>query len=130
MSYKLGIIILSVRDLQQARAFYSQKLGQPVLAEMSNDHFIVVALSNGCLVGLSQLAPGQSVQPGAVEIGLEVPDVDAAWRDWQALGLTGTRTRPARGASVTSPANTDFGRSFDAHDPDGNPLSIYQLAQR
>jgi catechol 2,3-dioxygenase-like lactoylglutathione lyase family enzyme len=117
MSYKLGIVILSVRDLQQSRAFYSQKLGQPVLEQMSDDHFIVVALANGSLIGLSQLAAGQTVQPGAVEIGLEVPDVDAAWRDWQAQGLTG----------MTDPANTDFGRSFDAHDPDGNPLSIYQL---
>jgi predicted enzyme related to lactoylglutathione lyase len=120
MSYKLGIVILSVHDLQRATDFYSQKLGQPVLPEMSDDHFVVVALANGCLVGLSQLAPGQAVQPGAVELGLEVADVDATWRSWQALGLTG----------MTDPADTPFGRSFDAHDPDGNPLSIYQLAQR
>ena len=119
MRYNLGIIILSVRDLAAARAFYSEKLGQPVLPEMSNDHFVMVALSNGCLVGLSQLAAGQTVQPGAVEIGLEVDDVDATWRDWQAQGITG----------ATEPADTDFGRGFEAHDPDGNPLSIYQLAQ-
>jgi len=117
MRYNLGIIILSVRDLAASRAFYSQKLGQPVLPEMSDDHFLVVALSNGCLVGLSQLAPDKTVQPGAVEIGLEVDDVDATWRDWQAQGLTG----------LTNPADTDFGRAFEAHDPDGNPLSIYQL---
>ena len=117
MTYNLGIIILSVRDLGQARKFYSEQLGNPVVKEMSDDHFVVVALSNGGLVGLSQLAPGKTVQPGAVEIGLEVPDVDAAWSDWQAQGITGT----------TEPADTDFGRSFDAHDPDGNPLSIYQL---
>ena len=120
MSYKLGIVILSVRDLQQSQAFYSQKLGQPVLEEMSDDHFLVVALSNGCLVGLSQLAPGKSVQPGAVELGLEVADVDAAWRDWQAKGFTG----------MTDPADTPFGRAFDAHDPDGHPLTVYQLASR
>ena len=120
MSYKLGIVILSVRDLEQSKAFYSQKLGQPVLAEQSDDHFVVVALSNGCLVGLSQLAPGQAVQPGAIELGLEVADVDAAWREWRAKGLTG----------MTDPADTPFGRAFDAHDPDGNPLSIYQLARR
>ncbi len=120
MTYKLGIAILSVRDLQPATDFYSQKLGLPVLPELSDDHFVVVALANGCLLGLSQLAPGQVVQPGAVEAGLEVEDVDAAWREWQALGLTGT----------TRPADTDFGRSFDAHDPDGHPLSIYQLARR
>jgi len=50
---------------------------------------------------------------------LEVDDVDATWRDWQAQGLTG----------LTNPADTDFGRAFEAHDPDDNPLSIYQLAQ-
>jgi catechol 2,3-dioxygenase-like lactoylglutathione lyase family enzyme len=118
MSYQLGIIILSVRDLQQSRAFYSQKLGLPPVAQLSDDHFQVVALANGSLMGLSQLTPGQASQPGAVEIGLEVPDVDAAWRDWQTQGLTG----------MTDPANTDFGRAFEAHDPDGHPLSIYQLA--
>ena len=117
MSYKLGIVILSVRDLQQSRAFYSHKLGQPVVDQMSDDHFLVIALANGSLMGLSQVPAGQAIQPGSVEIGLEVPDVDAAWRDWQAQGLTG----------MTDPANTDFGRSFDAHDPDGHPLSIYQL---
>ena len=117
MSYKLGIIILSVRDLQRATDFYSQKLGQPVVPEMSDDHFVVVALANGCLAGLSQLAPDKTVQPGAVELGLEVTDVDATWRNWQAIGLSG----------MTDPADTPFGRSFDAHDPDGNPLSIYQL---
>ena len=95
-------------------------LGLPVLPELSDDHFVVVALANGALLGLSQLAPGQTAQPGAVEVGLEVEDVDTAWREWQALGLTG----------MTHPANTDFGRSFDAHDPDGHPLSIYQLARR
>ena len=120
MSYNLGIIILSVRDLQQAREFYSHKLGQPVVPELSDDHFLVVALSNGGLVGLSQLPVGKTVQPGAVEIGLEVPDVDITWREWQSQGLTG----------MTDPADTDFGRSFDAHDPDGNPLSIYQLGKR
>ena len=118
MSYKLGIVIVSVRDLQQSKNFYSQKLGQPVLEEQSSDHFVTIALANGCLVGLSQLAPDKTVQPGAVELGLEVADVDATWRDWKAKGLNG----------MTDPADTPFGRSFDAHDPDGNPLSIYQLA--
>jgi len=117
MSYKLGIVILSVRDLQQSKAFYSQKLGQPVLEDQSSERFITIALANGCLIGLSPLAPGQAVQPGAVELGLEVADVDAAWRDWRAKGLAG----------MTDPADTPFGRAFDAHDPDGNPLSIYQL---
>ena len=119
MSYKLGIVILSVRSLEQSRDFYAHTLGQPVVPEMSDDHFLVVALANGGLLGLSQLPAGQSVQPGAVEIGLEVPDVDTTWRAWRAQGLTG----------MTNPADTDFGRSFDAHDPDGNPLSIYQLAR-
>jgi predicted enzyme related to lactoylglutathione lyase len=120
MSYKLGIAILSVRDLQQSKNFYSQKLGQPVLEDQSSEHFVTIALSDGSLLGLSPLAPGQSVQPGAIELGLEVPDVDAAWRDWKSKGLTG----------MTDPVDTPFGRSFDAHDPDGNPLSIYQLARR
>ena len=117
MRYNLGIILLSVRDLPASREFYSLKLGLPVVPQLSDDHFVVVALANGGLVGLSQLAPDRPLQSGAVELGLEVPDVDAAWREWQAAGLVG----------MTAPADTDFGRSFDAHDPDGHPLSIYQL---
>ncbi len=120
MTYKLGIAILSVRNLQQSADFYSQKLGLPILPGMTSDHFITLALANGCLLGLSQLAPDQTVQPGAVEVGLEVEDVDTTWREWQARDLTG----------MTSPSDTDFGRSFDAHDPDGHPLSIYMLARR
>ena len=117
MRYNLGIVILSVRDLATAQNFYSHQLGLPIVPALTSDHFVVVALANGSLIGLSQLAPDQTVQPGAVEIGLEVADVDATWRDWQAHGLTG----------ATDPVDTDFGRAFDAHDPDGNPLSIYQL---
>jgi hypothetical protein len=35
---------------------------------MSDDHFLVVALANGGLLGLSQLPAGQTVQPGAVRM--------------------------------------------------------------
>src|SRR5262249_49159405 len=120
MSYNLGIIILSVSDLQQAREFYSHKLGLPEVPELTDDHFIAVATANGGLLGLRLAGFGPSAKPGAVEIGLEVDDVDATWRDWQAKGLT----------DITAPADTPFGRACDAHDPDGHPLSIYHLEKR
>jgi catechol 2,3-dioxygenase-like lactoylglutathione lyase family enzyme len=120
MSYNLGIVILSVSDLQKSRDFYSHKLGLPVVEEQSSEHFIAMAPANGGLIALSPVAPGKAVQPGGVELGLEVADVDATWREWRRLGLSG----------MSEPADTPFGRSFDAKDPDGHPLSIYQLGKK
>ena len=119
MSYTFRIVILHVSDLQKSSDFYSQKLGMPMIPELSDEHFTAVAPAEGSLIGLTRAKPGEAVRPGSIELGLEVADVDATWRQWRGLGVSG----------MTEPADTPFGRSFDAQDPDGHPFSVFQMRQ-
>ena len=54
-----------------------------------------------------------------VEIGFQVPNVDPAWQDWHAKGVP----------ELTAPVKTPFGRIFEARDPDGYPLNVYELSR-
>jgi predicted enzyme related to lactoylglutathione lyase len=53
-----------------------------------------------------------------VEIGFQVPNVEPAWHDWHAKGIP----------MLTVPAQTPFGRLFEARDPDGYRLNVYELS--
>jgi predicted enzyme related to lactoylglutathione lyase len=53
-----------------------------------------------------------------VEIGFQVPNVEPAWHDWHAKGIP----------MLTVPAQTPFGRIFEARDPDGYHLNVYELS--
>ncbi|MDP9371394.1 MAG: VOC family protein [Chloroflexota bacterium] len=123
MSYALGIVNLFVRDLERAKAFYTQTLGLPVIAELSGPTFVALRLAHGSPIALQSAAtvpPGLAGEPGGVEIGLEVEDVDSVWRDWTAKGVR----------VLEEPHDQPFGRTFRARDPEGYLLNVYRLAQR
>ncbi len=120
MSYTLGITIIYVRDIQKVTQFYTEIMGLPVVKEQSSDTFVALATAGGALVALQDASRNKSyekVNAGGIELGFEVEDVDATWRDWQAKGAQ----------TLTSPADFPFGRAFDAQDPEGHLISIYKL---
>lgn len=123
MQYGLGIVALFVRDLPRSEAFYTETLGLPKIAELSGPTFVALRPAHGSPIALqdaSTVSPDQAEAPRGFELGREVEDVDAVWRDWAGKGVT----------IVDEPRDYPFGRAFLAHDPEGHRLNVYRLARR
>jgi predicted enzyme related to lactoylglutathione lyase len=120
---KMGIVILYVRDIQKAKAFYTEVVGLPVIEEQSDVNFIMLRPTEGSLLALediSVLPAGQAKEPGSIEVGLEVADADAVWQRWKSHGVE----------MVTELEDKPFGRTFLAKDPEGHYLTVYAPGQR
>lgn len=114
----LGITILYVRDVEKAKAFYTDFVGLPVDAQQSDANFVIFKTDNGSLFALEDVAISdgdKSGKPGSVEIGFRMNGVDGIWKGWKAQGIQ----------MVTDPATKPFGRTFTAKDPDGHYVTIY-----
>lgn len=134
MSYKLGIAIIYVRDIKKMTEFYTQVLGLAVVQEQTAETFVTLATAGETWIALADIAgPWVSrklnllaakhettITPVSMELSLEVEDVDATWREWQAKGVL----------TLTTPQDFPFGRAFDAQDPEGHLLNIYKLRAR
>lgn len=119
----LGLVILYVRDIAAAQAFYTDVLGLTVVEALSGPTFVSLRPAGGSLVALQDRAtakfpPKDEVGAGGVELSFAVDDVDATWQRWQQHGVT----------LVTEPMDLPFGRYFMARDPEGYYLSVYRLA--
>lgn len=123
MHYSLGIVSLYVRDLGRARAFYTETLGLPEVPELSGPTFVALRPAGGALIAVQDMTtvpPELAGAPGGFELGLEVDNVDAVWRDWTAKGVR----------ILEEPVDRPFGRTFLAQDPEGHLLNVYRLADR
>jgi predicted enzyme related to lactoylglutathione lyase len=120
----LGFVVLYVRDLDKAKAFYTDVLGMTVVEAVSGPTFVTLRPAGGSLLGLqdktaSRLPPGREDQPGTMELSFEVDDVDGTWTRWKEQGVE----------LVTDPIDLPFGRYFLARDPEGHYLSAYRFTQ-
>jgi predicted enzyme related to lactoylglutathione lyase len=121
----LGFVVLYVREMDKARAFYTQLLGMRVVEAVSGPTFVTLRPAGGSLIGLQDKAAsvvpaGREEGPGSMELSFEVDDVDDTWRRWKEQGVE----------LGTDPMDLPFGRYFLAKDPDGHYLSVYRFAQR
>ncbi len=121
----LNYVIVYVRDLDKAKAFYTEALGLIAVEDLSGPAFVTLRPAGGSMIGLqdktaSRLPPGREEQPGSVELSFEVDDVDGTWQRWKEKGVE----------LVTDPMDLPFGRYFMAKDPEGHYLSAYRFAQR
>lgn len=123
----LGFVILYVRDMDKAKAFYTEVLGLTVLEEVSSPTFVTLrsAGGSGSMIALqdkttARLPPRLEEQPGSVELSFEVDDIDGTWKLWKEKGAE----------LVTDPMGLPFGRYFMAKDPEGHYLSAYRLTQQ
>ena len=117
---KLDIVNLFVRDFERAKRFYTETLGLPVIEELSGERFVALRPASGSSITLQDAAalpPGVAAEPGGMELGLLVEDVDAVHAEWQAKGVQ----------LLTPPMDLPFGRTFLAADPDGHYLRVYRL---
>jgi len=117
----MGIVILYVRDLQKSRKSYAEIVGLPVIEERSDENFVMLNPGGSTFLALEDLKvvpAGRAKEPGSVEIGFTMDDVDGTFAKWKAQGVE----------MIQEPETMPFGRNFMAKDPDGHYLTIYHLA--
>jgi catechol 2,3-dioxygenase-like lactoylglutathione lyase family enzyme len=122
MDYKLELVAVPVSDADQAKAFYTEKLG----FNADHDHKVSENLrfiqltppGSACSitfgVGITTAPPG-SLQG----LQLVVDDIEVAHAE-----LSG------RGVEVSDIQDFDWGRFVFFKDPDGNAWAIQQIPQR
>jgi catechol 2,3-dioxygenase-like lactoylglutathione lyase family enzyme len=111
----LNFVIVHVKDMAAARAFYTEKLEYAVVDETPG--FIQLDAGNGATLSLQ--LDDQAAPTTSVELWWEVADADATY----AL-LTGRHVEVAE-----EPKDMPFGRVFSLKDPEGNLVNYFQLRQ-
>lgn len=117
----IGLVTLYVHDLQKSKDFYVNTLGLTIDESQTGPVFVMLRSTNGWAIALEDvkiLPPGQAKPAGSLEIGFEVADVDALYKQWEAQGIE----------MVSEPIDKPFCRSFLAKDPEGHYLTMYRLA--
>lgn len=109
-----SLVILYVASPAASAEFYAGLLGQA--PDEASPGFAMFRLP-GFGLGLwarDAVLPAAPGSGGGGEIVFMVADVDAVFAEWSARGV----------AMAQAPADAEFGRSFVAHDPDGNRLRV------
>ena len=115
MTGHLNFMILHVRDMAAARAFYTQKLGLGVVAE--SPAFIQFEAVGGTSFSLQ--ADEHATPTQTIELWWEVQDVDA---EHATLAKQGVEI-------VSEPKDAPFGRTLSVKDPEGNLLNFWKPRQ-
>jgi predicted enzyme related to lactoylglutathione lyase len=115
MNGSLNFILLYVKDLVAARAFYLDVMGLTIKGE--SESFIQFNASEGASFALNQ--SDDATPTRTIELWWQVPNADELHS-----------TLVARGVEVASaPQDMPFGRAFTIRDPEGNALNFYQPHQ-
>jgi predicted enzyme related to lactoylglutathione lyase len=121
MASTTTLISIYCDDLPAMRAFYTERVGLEVVPFLSNESdFIFLKAASGTPIALrasSGRPAGMPSTPGCIEVGWDVPDIQAVYDDFKAAGV----------AVVTEIADMGAGLYFVAKDPAGNYLSVTQL---
>jgi lactoylglutathione lyase len=110
----LNFVMLYVPDIEQARAFYTEKLGFGVEAQQPDFVQFKQNAGMGAIFALEEHA-GVSPHQG-VELWWMVDNADATYA---ALVSNGVET-------VSQPTDEPFGRAFSIKDPAGNIINMFQ----
>jgi catechol 2,3-dioxygenase-like lactoylglutathione lyase family enzyme len=122
MDWRLELVIVPVSDVDQAKAFYAEKLG----FNADHDHTVsdkirfvqLTPPGSGCSIavgkGLIDTAPGS-----LKGLQLVVDDIEAAQNQLR-----------DRGVDVSDVQDFPWGRFVFFSDPDGNGWSVQQLPRR
>lgn len=120
MKHGFGMLTLYVRDVEKAKAFYTDFIGMKFVPEFSNATFAFLQPAQGTSIALQDVAglpSGVPAQPGGFEVNLEVDDVKAAYQEWKAKGIE----------LVSEVTDMGAGLWFRAKDTEGHVLAVYQL---
>ncbi len=120
----IGVAMFTIADQDAAIAYYTQKLGWELRADIAfgdeggNRWVAVAPPGSGAYLALNP--PMGEWQPGGSAIGVEAPDVEAEYARLQAIDGV-TTTEPMGGEGPVP-------RMFSIVDPDGNPIWVTQAA--
>jgi lactoylglutathione lyase len=118
----IGVVMFTVADQDDAIAFYTQKLGWELRAdvrfgEQGESRWVEVAPA-GSTARLALNPPMGPYQPGGGAIGVETTDVRGEYDRFVAAGIEADPPMEAPGAPLL----------FMAKDPDGNHLAVVEPA--
>lgn len=116
------MVVLRVRDLKSARAWYERVLELKVSEENSSGQTVVLDLGRGANLCLWQLGPDET--PATTDIAAAFPnfrsgDVDGIHGKLDGLGVTVTPLKDSGGV-----------KWFSFYDPDGNRIDVVQNRPR
>ena len=112
----LNFVMLHVPDIEQARAFYTEKLGFVVEAQQPTFVQFKQNAGMGAIFALQEQANFSPHQ--GVELWWMVDNADATYA-----------TLVSKGVEVVSqPTDEPFGRAFSIKDPAGNSINMFQPA--
>ncbi len=111
----LQFVLVHVPDVQQARAFYTEKLGFVVEDEAPD--FIQFKAPQGATLALAKGEPKPTSEGEGIELWWFVDDADATYAE-----LAAKDVQMVRGLT-----DEPFGRTFSIKDPAGNALYMLQL---
>src|SRR3989454_2877515 len=121
MSSHLGLLMLLVRDVPRAKAFYTEYLGLEVVQEFSSDEFVMLRSRTGgtslALQDATKETYGVPLAHGGIIPGFEVEDADAIYQQWKAKSVEILGEVTDMGA----------GRTFTAKDPEGHYIQVFHL---
>ena len=126
MDWTLEVVIVPVSDLDQAIAFYRDKLGFALDHDTRNEHMHVAQLTppgSGCSIVVGDLPSQKQMTPGSLH-GLQLVVSDAAAARQQLID------RGVEASEVTVFDERDGGTFFGFSDPDGNSWAVQQIKAR
>ena len=126
MDWTLEVVILPVSDIDQAIAFYRDKVGFNLDHDTTNEWMHVAQLTprgSGCSIVFGDLPSQRGMTPGSMRgLQLVVADAEAARKELLDRGVDASEIQ------VIDPR--DGGTFFGFSDPDGNTWAVQQLKVR
>jgi catechol 2,3-dioxygenase-like lactoylglutathione lyase family enzyme len=117
----IGVAMFTVSDQDAALAFYTDKLGYEVRADIrfgENDAMRWLEVAPPGSAARLALNPPMNSTPGGGAIGVETPDLDAEHQRLSAIGDVDVDAEPMR--QPGTPA------MFSLRDPDGNHIWVVE----
>jgi lactoylglutathione lyase len=117
----IGVAMFTVADQDAALAFYTQKLGFEVRADMrfgENDEMRWLEVAPPGSTARLALNPPMQGEPGGGSIGVETADVDAEHARLKGIGGVDVDEEPMRMPGVPT--------MFGVRDPDGNSIWVVE----
>jgi predicted enzyme related to lactoylglutathione lyase len=111
---EFAVIMAVCRDLSKSRDFYHTVLGLPIATDHA-PHWIDLDLGDGRRLGLHPEGAGLKVQPGSLQLGFKVPNVDRFVTDARMMGAR----------VLQEPFDESFGRLAILSDPDGYAIQVF-----
>jgi predicted enzyme related to lactoylglutathione lyase len=121
MSAQLGLLMLLVRDVPAAKAFYTEYLGLEVVPQFSSDEFVMLRSRTGgtslALQDASKETYGVPLAHGGIIPGFAVEDADAVYQQWKAKSVE----------VLGEVIDIGAGRMFTSKDPEGHYIQVFHL---